>query len=111
MTPDGWVVIGILMVMFVISVAVMITKGVFVRSASRDNARFKSQFEAFVSALQPGQTGELDGENSEKKAARKFRRAPLYHLYAAGAALAFGRLTLMPCTDAVVMMMKITRST
>ena len=84
-TPDGWVVIGILMVMFVISVAVMITKGVFVRSASRDNARFKSQFEAFVSALQPGQTGELDGENSEKKAARKFRRAPLYHLYAAGA--------------------------
>ena len=29
----------------------------------------------------------------------------------AGAWLAFGRLTLMPCTDAVVMMMKITIST
>ena len=28
-----------------------------------------------------------------------------------GAALAFGRLTLIPCTEAVVMMMKITMST
>ena len=53
-TVDGWVVIGILIVMFVISFAVMITKTRAVSAASRDNDRFKAQFEAFIDAIKPG---------------------------------------------------------
>jgi biopolymer transport protein ExbB len=80
-TLDGWVVIGILVVMFFISVAVMITKGRAVQAASRDNDKFKAQFEAFIDAIKPGGADASD----EKKAAARFRHSSLYRLYAVGA--------------------------
>ncbi len=43
-TVDGWVVIGILMVMMVISVAVMVLKTLFIVRSSRANSIFKAQF-------------------------------------------------------------------
>jgi biopolymer transport protein ExbB len=45
-TLDGWVVIGILMVMMVISAFVMITKAMFVSKTARANASFKQEFDA-----------------------------------------------------------------
>jgi len=82
-TIDGWVVIAVLMVMFVLSVWVMITKTMFVWKAAQDNDRFKSQFEAMVNSIQ---SGAQDGaaEKSEKQAARAFRHSPMFRLYAAG---------------------------
>ena len=80
-TPDGWVVIALLMVMFVISVAVMATKARSVIVAGRDNDLFKSQFEAFIEAIK----ADAANESAERAAAAKFRHSALYHLYAVGA--------------------------
>ena len=80
-TIDGWVVIGFLVVMFVISVAVMVTKTRAVMAASRDNDLFKTQFESFIDAIKPGGS---DGQ-AEKQAASRFRSSSLYRLYAVGA--------------------------
>jgi biopolymer transport protein ExbB len=80
-TLDGWVVIGILMVMFAISVLVMYTKTRAVLVAGRDNDRFKAQFEAFIDAIKPGVTD----ASAERAAAGKFRHSSLYRLYAVGA--------------------------
>jgi biopolymer transport protein ExbB len=80
-TLDGWVVIAILIVMFVISVLVMYTKTRAVIVASRDNDRFKVQFEAFIDSIKPGGSD----ASAEKTAAAKFRNSPLYRLYAVGA--------------------------
>ena len=79
-TIDGWVVIGILMVMFVISVFVMITKALFVSAASRDNDRFKAQFETMMASIASDASA-----SDEKAAASKFRNSALYRLYASGA--------------------------
>ena len=43
-TIDGWVVIGILMVMMVISFSVMVLKGIFIGRSSKANADFKDRF-------------------------------------------------------------------
>lgn len=43
-TIDGWVIIGILMVMFVISTLVMITKGIVLNSVAKYNKRFEEAF-------------------------------------------------------------------
>jgi biopolymer transport protein ExbB len=81
-TIDGWVVIGILMVMFVISVLVMVGKTMFVAAASRDNDQFKQQFDQFVEALRPG-----GGNNygADRATAARFSNSSLYRLYIAGA--------------------------
>jgi biopolymer transport protein ExbB len=79
-TIDGWVVIGILMVMFVISVFVMVTKAMFVSEASRDNERFKAQFENMLAKIAVDASAEEEGA-----AAAKYRSSALYRLYASGA--------------------------
>ncbi len=79
-TLDGWIVIGILMVMFVVSTCVMITKAMFVNTALGDNERFKAQFEKMLASM--AATG---AEADEKAASKKFRASALYRLYAAGA--------------------------
>ena len=43
-TVDGWVVIGILMVMMVVSFSVMVLKSIFIGRSSKANADFKSRF-------------------------------------------------------------------
>ena len=82
-TLDGWVVIGILMVMFMLSVYVMISKALFVRAAARDNDRFKSQFEKMLAKVTTGLQGDAP-DSAEKAAAANFRSSSLYHLYASG---------------------------
>jgi biopolymer transport protein ExbB len=79
-TFDGWIVIGILMVMFVVSTYVMITKARFVNVAARDNERFKAQFEQMLS----GMTAPT-AEGEEKALGSTYRHSALYRLYASGA--------------------------
>ena len=50
-TVDGWVVIGILMVMFVISVAVMAGKAQFLARIKKGNAEFLRRFRASAEAM------------------------------------------------------------
>ncbi len=83
-TIDGWVVIAILGVMFVVSFWVMITKAVFVNKAAKDNERFKAQFEKLVNSIRPG-AQDAAVEKAEKETARAYRNSSLYRLYAAGA--------------------------
>ncbi len=83
-TIDGWVVIAILGVMFVVSFWVMITKSMFVNRAAKDNERFKAQFEKLVNSIHPG-TQDPAVEKAEKETARAYRYSSLYRLYAAGA--------------------------
>ena len=84
-TLDGWVVIGILMVMFVVSVYVMIAKAIFVRAAARDNDTFKAQFERMFSAISTSVAADGDAAAAAKAVDSRFRGSPLYRLYAAGA--------------------------
>jgi biopolymer transport protein ExbB len=81
-TIDGWVVIGILMVMFVVSVWVMISKSISLRAAQRANARFLGLFRAQTSAL-------LDPANSQVAALAadsSLLASSNYQLYTAGLA-------------------------
>lgn len=83
-TIDGWVVIAILGVMFVVSFWVMFTKAVLVNKAARDNERFKAQFEKLVNSIRPG-AQDAAVEKAEKETARAYPYSSLYRLYAAGA--------------------------
>lgn len=90
-TLDGWIVIGILGVMFVISVWVMITKTMFVRAAARDNDRFKPLYQKMLARIATDGAADDPSANEEKEAARKFRSSSLYRLYASGAQEMRGR--------------------
>lgn len=83
-TIDGWVVIAILGVMFVLSFWVMFTKAMLVNKAAKDNELFKAQFEKLVNSIQPGEQ-DAAVEKAEKAAAKAYRNSSLYRLYAAGA--------------------------
>ncbi len=85
-TLDGWIVIGILMVMFVVSLYVMAAKAMMVRAAARDNDRFKSQFDALFANIAAGaSSGDDSSVAKEKTAAFRYRHSSLYRLYASGA--------------------------
>ena len=84
-TLDGWVVIAILIVMFFISMYVMAAKAAFVRAATRDNGRFKAQFEKLMVNIAAEAPGEGHASAQEKAAATRYRNSSLYRLYAAGA--------------------------
>ncbi len=71
LTPDAWVVIGILGVMFLIAVMVMITKALYVNRTENANRRFLAQFRDARDVMKLG-AGEQHGDSS------------LYRLYRAG---------------------------
>jgi biopolymer transport protein ExbB len=82
-TLDGWVVIGILAVMFVISVWVMVTKALFINQVARDNGLFKAQFEGLIGSVR---TDDLAAEQGalDREHAKGYPHSQLYRLYAAG---------------------------
>jgi biopolymer transport protein ExbB len=96
-TLDGWVVIGILMVMAAISMIVMAIKGLYISRVSRANANFLERFDEAESdvprfaSLAASDPGDLD-------------RSVLFHIFEAGheelkrrsAANQIGRLSLSP---------------
>jgi biopolymer transport protein ExbB len=95
LTVDGWVVIGLCGVMFVISSLVIITKGLSLARAKKDNKAFLEQYRN----LGASDAGALDHEETEEEkdigdseflaaVAGKhdhFQSSPIYHVYHAGA--------------------------
>ena len=79
-TIDGWIVIGILMVMFVVSVWVMIAKSISLRAVHKANLRFLGFFRAQTAAL-------LDPANAQVAALATdpgLQASSNYQLYKAG---------------------------
>ena len=91
-TIDGWVVIGILMVMMLISVVVMITKSIFVSATGKANKKFKKQFQRLIDSIRPPFA---DAEGADEVVApapvREFRKSSLYRLYQSGVGELHGR--------------------
>ena len=81
-TLDGWIVIALLGVMFVVSFWVMISKAFLVRQLSKDNEKFMAHFGKLMDNIQPGQPP-AEREKAEKDVALHFGSSPLFRLYAA----------------------------
>ncbi|RTL52762.1 MAG: DUF2341 domain-containing protein [Rhodocyclaceae bacterium] len=79
-TIDGWVVIGILIVMGVISFAVMVGKARFLSRVRKGNAAFLERFKEAPEALLTPGTSEVHA----LAAAEEVRHSPIYRLYAIG---------------------------
>ncbi|WP_075792238.1 DUF2341 domain-containing protein [Massilia putida] len=78
-TLDGWVVIGLLGVMAVVSFYVMISKAVTLRTTTRTNARFLALFkEKSEELLTPGHA------DTELALDQALARSPIQRLYAIG---------------------------
>ena len=75
-TIDGWIVIAILGVMFVLSLWVMISKISFVNRVARENKKFMAQFDRLVNSIDPN--------DRMVDAASRFPQSQLYQLYVAG---------------------------
>jgi biopolymer transport protein ExbB len=85
-TIDGWVVIGILGIMAVVSWYVMITKFLYVNMVQKCNDLFLQEWEqvaADLTALDHNDTKSLGGE-SGPRIQRLIHRAPLYRIYHIG---------------------------
>jgi len=85
-TIDGWVVIGILAIMSVVSWWVMITKYFHVNAVQKSNALFLAEWEqvaADLTAIDHSDTESLGGE-SGPRIQRLIRRSPLYRIYHIG---------------------------
>jgi biopolymer transport protein ExbB len=79
-TLDGWVVIGVLMVMLVISFAVMIGKAVFVTRTDQANQRFLERFQQDpVGMLDPAHA-----QASQANTAKTLQASSLFRLYRVG---------------------------
>ena len=74
LTPDAWVVIGILAVMFFIAVAVMVTKALYVTRTESANRQFLEHFRQARDVF----------KMSVGQAAGQFEDSPLFRLYRAG---------------------------
>lgn len=81
-TLDGWVVIALCGVMFVVSVAVMVSKFLMVSRMARDNERFMQHFARLMDEVRPGQ-GRPEREQAERQVQGHHGGSPLYRLYAA----------------------------
>jgi biopolymer transport protein ExbB len=82
LTLDGWIVIGILGVMFVISVWVMISKTSFLLKAQRGNDFFVNRFrQKSAQLLTPG-----DPESAVLANEKALRHSPIYRIYTIGLA-------------------------
>ncbi|WP_428423389.1 DUF2341 domain-containing protein [Methylibium sp.] len=86
LTTDGWVVVGILMVMMVISFGVMVMKSILVNATGRANERFKGQFQRLIDSIKPGgAVADTEADASvDAQAAVEHRESSLYRLYTAG---------------------------
>ncbi len=90
LTIDGWVVIGILLVMAAISWAVMVAKALYLNAVAAGNASFIREWRHLAADLTT-----LDGDDAEKirslggrvdpAAQRSLRNSPIYRIYHIGA--------------------------
>ncbi len=90
LTVDGWVVIGILMVMAAISWFVMINKVSYLNSISRGNSIFMKEWEHIARDLTVLDHGSEEkakslGGRVDAKGEKALRRSPIYRIYRIGA--------------------------
>jgi biopolymer transport protein ExbB len=89
LTLDGWVVIGILMIMSLISWCVMIGKASYLNKVAKGNAQFMEAWHHVSANLSilvhadPEQVRTLGGQIDEKKL-RTIRQASIYRIYNIG---------------------------
>jgi biopolymer transport protein ExbB len=90
-TFDGWVVIGLLAVMFVASWIIMITKVLTIRRVRKDNKAFIADFHAMsasdldkLDAPDDFQGGEHEVLQALSGAHDHYQSSPMYHLYHVG---------------------------
>jgi biopolymer transport protein ExbB len=93
-TVDGWIVIALCGVMFVVSIWIMVSKALHVSRSARDNQRFLLDFDKLVASIDPQQSmvAEVAGEqpgglappSGAGIAAAPYGRSPMYSLYLAG---------------------------
>ncbi|HZF30382.1 MAG TPA: DUF2341 domain-containing protein [Gammaproteobacteria bacterium] len=92
-TADGWVVIGILMVMFVISMFVIVAKAVLLSRVERENRKFLAAYRRMGAGDQLSlargekEDAKLDDDESVKEelSGHSYRPSTLFPLYLAGA--------------------------
>jgi biopolymer transport protein ExbB len=87
-TIDGWVVIGILAIMSVVSWYVMITKLLYVNSVQKCNDLFLREWETMsldLTSLDHDDTKSM-GDEAGPRIQRLIHRAPLYRIYHIGSA-------------------------
>ncbi len=90
-TVDGWVVIGVLLIMAVLSWYVMIVKGLVIRRIRADNAKFLKAFysaEDITDLYHVESAEEIEAQGSDLAEALSgregFASSTLYHLYRTG---------------------------
>jgi len=94
-TVDGWVVIGLTGIMFVIAVLVMVTKSMVINRAKKDNKAFMAQYDAMGPDTDPTALDQEESDEEKELADSEFLTAmmgkhdhfqssPLYHVYHAG---------------------------
>ncbi|TCV89524.1 DUF2341 domain-containing protein [Sulfurirhabdus autotrophica] len=86
-TLDGWVVIGILMVMAVISWIVMIGKGMIINRMSADNAKFTDSFKKLArdpGALDVDESNKSEFSHSLFGSHGDFKNSPIFRIYHVG---------------------------
>jgi biopolymer transport protein ExbB len=79
-TLDGWIVIGLLMVMAVVSFYVMLTKAVILSSNNKANKLFLDAFKSSWDVLLTPGSSEID----QMAANKKLKKSSIYRLYAIG---------------------------
>ena len=85
-TIDGWVVIGILAIMSIVSWYVMITKFIHVNAVQKSNRLFLQEWEQVASdltAIDHSDSESIGGE-AGPRVQRLIRRSPLYRIYHIG---------------------------
>ncbi len=87
-TLDGWVVIGILMVMMIVSFAVMIGKSIFVVRTDNANQAFIAQFRKLADLTQlyqtPRSSVDKTGKVRRQVAGGEFAGSSIYRIYHVG---------------------------
>jgi biopolymer transport protein ExbB len=94
-TIDGWVVIALTGVMFVVAMIVMVVKAIVISKIRKDNKAFMAQYEALSPGDDPAKLDQEESEEEKELADSEFLSAlvgkhdhyqssPLYHIYHAG---------------------------
>lgn len=94
-TVDGWVVIGLTGVMFIVAVLVMVTKAMVISRIKKDNKAFMEQYDAMGPDTDPTALDHDETEEEKELGDSEFLTAmmgkhdhfqssPLYHVYHAG---------------------------
>jgi biopolymer transport protein ExbB len=103
-TPDGWAVIGVLAIMFVVAIIIIVGKAIYLSQVARANARFLKEFELLrddPTALD--RTDDAEGDAALDRSALmpglsrgddQYRMSTIYRLYHHGVQEMTGRVGL-----------------